>query len=190
MNYKYAVVIFLAGVACAMLGMLLINEVLKHPISNDTIDEEIAQSPTEVEDNESGNQFVTVQLRAQPTPTRTELLANQLARRSHKGTASTQDWYEKMLPRTATLCTDTRGMSDVVNMLVFTHERIIDLGFDRPEDLWDVSYNLNSIFVEMAPKTPGDMPCRKVAELYVELRTQGHSSTGATSKILGVIREQ
>lgn len=193
MKYRNAAIIFLAGMACATLGIWLLNGLFTSnaPASSEAVIEagDVGDVivPAEIEKGESSG---PVEVRRQPTPTRTELLAHQMALRSGREMKSTQEFYEEMLPKSARLCTDVDGMSDIVNMLVRSHERILDLGLKEPEDLVDVSYNLYSIFIEMAPKTRSDMSCKRVADIYIELRSTGSSKAAMTRDMIRVIREQ
>ena len=190
MKYRNIAITFLAGVACASLGIWLLNGLFTSnaPASSEAVIEAAdVIVPAETEKEESS---VPVEVRRQPTPTRTELLAHQMALRSGREMKSTQEFYEEMLPRSARLCTDVDGMSDIVNLLVRSHERILDLGFKQQEDLVDLSNNLYSIFIEMAPRTTSGMPCKKVADIYIELRSTGSSKTAVTRDMIRVIREQ
>lgn len=100
-----------------------------------------------------------------------------------------QRFYEKMLPHVARVCDDMDGMSDVVNWMVHTHERILDLGVSDPDDLVDVSRNIYSILVVLEPKIQGDAECEVLTRVYIELRRQGDSKRTATNKMLELIRE-
>ena len=94
-----------------------------------------------------------------------------------------------MLPRVVRLCDDMEGMSDVVNWLVRTHERILDIGVRDPDDLTDLSRNIYSMLVEMEPKLEGHTECEVLTRVYVELRMKGDSERTATSKMFKIIRE-
>ena len=82
-------------------------------------------------------------------------------------------------------------MSDVVNWMVHTHERILDLGVSDPDDLADVSRNIYSILVALESKIQGegDTECEVLTRVYTELRRQGDSKGTATNKMLEFIRE-
>ena len=94
-----------------------------------------------------------------------------------------------MLPRVVRICDDMDGMSDVVNWLVRTHERILDIGVRDPDDLTDLSRNIYFMLVEMEPKLEGHTECEVLTRVYVELRMQGDSKATATSKMFKIIRE-
>ena len=192
MKYRNAAIIFLAGVACATLGIWLLGgiSIPKVSISNDMAIEEgdtSIQTPTQ---EKPTYQATKASVRRQPTPTRTQLLAHQMALRSGRHPELHQKFYEEILPKLARFCSDAEGMSDVVNLLVRSHERILDLGLELPKSQRGLSENLYSIISEMAPRSQGDLPCKRVADIYIELRGQGQYPRSVTDSMLGVIRKQ
>ncbi len=206
MAYKNEVLIFIAGVACGFIAFWLIGILLTpNPSVSDsqsTTDNQPATSVTDIpisspttQEEHSIDQSATADLTLQsvPTPTRTELLAYQMALRSGSETESTQRFYEDMLPRVVRVCDDIDGMSDAVDWLVYTHERILDLGLKEPDELLDVSRNFNFVIVALETRQNrqqdvGDTKCELLTRVYVGLRGQGDSERVATNRMLKVIR--
>ena len=198
MTYKNAI-IFIAGLACGFIGFWLVGILLTpnpsvsdNQLTMSATDIPISSPTTQKEHSVDQTATANVVIQSVPTPTRTELLAYQMALRSGREIESTEKFYRKMLPHIVRICDDMDGMSDVVNWLVYTHERIEDLGISNPDDLVDVSYNLYSILLETENKQLSkyeDEKCQEFARGYVFLRGQGHGKNGATKTLIQIIQE-
>ena len=198
MDYKNKAIIFIAGVICGVIGGWLVGMLLTPTPSVSDVqlaasaDTPLTSSPSQGEhptDQTAATPNLTLQ--SVPTPTRTQLIAYQMALRSGREMSSTEKFYRIMLPHAVRICDDVEGMSDAANMLIHTHERILDLGLRYPDDLVDVSYNLYSVMVEAESRlrqSTDDSPCAVLADVYVELRRQGLSKEAATHTMLGAIR--